>query len=240
MTLMFCVTRNLYNIVPATLESLFQTNPNVERVYLFIEDDEFPYELDPRVELVNLNKMTQYLSKESPNYDTIFSHMSFVRCYASKYLLEDKILYVDIDTLFMKDISELWNIDFEGNLLCVVPEDKNRGGAYRHVTSEYSDPYFNTGVCLLNLEGLREEGIDDEILEVINTRKLPYPDQDALNIVCKNRVKFISNKFNNCRFTGGEPGVWNIIHTTPFKAWDPNCVHNKLWREYDSYKKEKI
>lgn len=238
MTLMFCITRNLYDVAPATLESLFQTNQNVERVYLFIEDDEFPYELDPRVRVVNLDKMTPYLSEKSPNYNTVFSRMSFVRCYASKYLLEDKVLYVDIDTLFIRDISELWNTDFEGNLLCVVPEDKNRGGAYRHVTREYSDPYFNTGVCLLNLKALRDEGMDDEVLEIINTCQLPYPDQDALNIACKGRVKYISNRFNNCRFTGGEPGMGAIIHTTPFKAWDKNCVHNKLWTKYDGWKKK--
>lgn len=238
MTLMFCVTRNYYEYTPATLESLFETNPKVERVYLFIEDDVFPYELDPRVEVVNLHKMNQYLLPTSPNYKTPYSIMTFVRCYVSKYLIEDKIIYVDIDTLFTGDISELWNTDLEDNYLCAVPEKQDRSRFLTHLTSEYSDPYFNAGVIMLNLKKIREEGTDDFIMEIINSRQLPYPDQDALNIVCKGKVKYVSNKFNNCRYTGGEPGVWNIIHTTPFKAWDPNCVHNKLWRKYDSYKKE--
>ena len=168
MTLMFCATRNLYDKIPATLESLFQTNKDVERVYLFIEDDEFPFDLDPRVEVVNLNRMTQYLLPSSPNFNTVFTKMSFVRCYVSKYLLEDKILYADVDVLFLRDISDLWNIDFEDNLVCAVAETPERIRCVPHITNEFASPYFNSGVTLLNLRVLREEARDDEIIKIIN------------------------------------------------------------------------
>lgn len=238
MTLMFCATRNFYEYTPATLESLFQTNSNVERVYLFIEDDTFPYELDPRVEVVNLHKMEQYLRKDSPNYNTPYSIMTMVRCYVSKYLIEDKIIYVDIDVLFMGDITPLWEIDMGDNLICAVPEDQSRARCLMHLTRDYAQPYFNAGIVMLNLRAIRDEGRDDWLMELLNSKQFPYPDQDVLNIVCKDRVIYLPNKYNNCIYTGGEPGMGVIVHMTPHKAWNPNCVYNKLWNKYNSYTKE--
>jgi len=238
MTLMFCATKNFYEYTPATLESLFQTNPNVERVYLFIEDDIFPYELDPRVEVINLHKMEQYLDKDSPNYNTPYSIMTMVRCYVSKYLIEDKIIYVDIDVLFTGDITSLWEIDMGDNLVCAVPEDESRTRYLMHINNDYARPYFNAGVIMLNLRAIRDEGKDDWLMEMLNSKHFPYPDQDVLNIVCKNRIIYLPNKYNSCIYTGGAPGSGVIIHMTPDKAWNYDSVYNKLWKKYDSYKKE--
>ena len=109
MIVAICCTRNWYIYLATELYALFKHN-KVKKVYLFIEDDEISYLKDKRVEFININKTPKYITKQSPNYNTKYSKMSYIRCYFSKILNEDKILYIDADAIVIDDIKNLWNM----------------------------------------------------------------------------------------------------------------------------------
>ena len=88
MIICMCCTRDWYFYVAVELYALFKNN-NVKKVYLFIEDDKIPYITDKRVEFINYNNLEEYITKESPNYKTKYSRLSYLRCCFSKILKED-------------------------------------------------------------------------------------------------------------------------------------------------------
>lgn len=79
--------------------------------------------------------------------------MVLARCWLSKILTEDKILYLDIDTLVLNDLTDLWNINITNYALAGWPEDPNIGASS---VKKSMNGYINAGVILMNLKFIRE------------------------------------------------------------------------------------
>lgn len=223
-TVMFSITRNLYEYAPGVIQNLIDTNPLVYRIYLFIEDDEFPYKLDKRVRTININNCPKFI-KGGPNEGNPWTYMAYTRCFVSQILLEDKIIYLDLDLYFNKGLDKLWNTDFEGNYLCGVAESTS--------TIHDNKGYINTGVLLLNLRAMRENHIDIKICKLIQNKKLHFPDQDAINKICKGKIKYISRSFNITDTTYKSPtyGISPVVfHTTFPKLWNRDSNFYKKWK----------
>lgn len=119
----------------------------------------------------------------------------------------DKVLYLDADTLIMRDISPLFEINIEDNYLgvthdCEIVRMSNLDG------TEYSDyftktlgvkieNYFQAGVMLVNLTQMRQDSITEKLLSALIKIGTPkFVDQDILNMVCQNKVKFIPQNWD--------------------------------------------
>lgn len=119
----------------------------------------------------------------------------------------DKVLYLDADTMIMKDISPLFNIDINGYYLGVT-HDCEIVRASNFIGTKYSnyfiktlnvDPtnYFQAGVMLVNLKKMREDNITDKLLDALERIGTPkFVDQDILNTVCRDKVLFIPQNWN--------------------------------------------
>ena len=118
MVIVLCCTRNWYIHLATVIYAILKHN-KVKKIYLFIEDDDIPYLDYKEIEFININKTKEYITKDSPNYNTKYSKMSYIRCYFTKLLKCDKILYVDVDTLVTDNIEELWNIDLKDNVIII-------------------------------------------------------------------------------------------------------------------------
>ena len=103
-------TRNVYGDIIPSLKSLL-INSDVDKVYLLIEDDEFPYELPDCVETINVSGQP-YFRHDGPNYSTIpWTWMTMMRAALWDLFPDlDVILSLDNDTIIDKDISELWDL----------------------------------------------------------------------------------------------------------------------------------
>ena len=226
-TVMFSITRNLYEYAPAVIQNLVETNPRVYRIYLFIEDDEFPYPIDKRVRIININDYPQYISK-GPNMNKTRKKMAFTRCFVSKLLLEEKILYFDLDLFFYGGLERLWGIEFDGNYMCGVIE--------ANAVSHSKKDYINTGVLLMDLRAMHLNHVDYDICKFIESKKLTFPDQDAINSVCAGRIKFINHSFNNSKITkkGEDENIpLTISHVSQIKPWDKRSNFYWKWKAYD-------
>ena len=113
-----------------------------------------------------------------------------------------KIIYLDADLLFHRDIKELWNIDISNYSLAAKKDIIFDNGIHLpkfiqegHVSK---DRYFNSGVLLMNLEKIREKG---DLLEMTHEflRKYPrtsLPDQDALNYYLNSSTLLLDESWN--------------------------------------------
>lgn len=185
---------------------------SVEKIYFLIEDDTFPEKLPPIVETINVSGQ-QFFPQRGVNFRTPFSYMSLLRVCYTKILPEsvDKILQLDVDTIVTDDIDELWDVDLEGKWFAAVLEDKS---TYK----PFGPVYYNIGVTMFNLKQIREEFADDLMIYTLNTRKMPYIDQDAWNMYWQTKAVQIPGRFNESRVThvSDRPAV---VHYAGIKNW---------------------
>jgi lipopolysaccharide biosynthesis glycosyltransferase len=111
-----------------------------------------------------------------------------------------RALYIDVDTLILDDLSELWESELEGALVGAVLDDLDQRIRFDSPGLE-SVPrvrnYFNAGILLIDLDRWRSEKIAEKALAYLagNPRTM-FWDQDALNVVCDGRWKRLDGKWN--------------------------------------------
>lgn len=229
MKIVMCSTRNWYIHLKTVIYALMKNN-KVDKIYLFIEDDEISYLKDERIEFINVNRISEYITSDSPNYNTKYTKLSYLRCYFSKILKEDKILYLDVDTLVVDNIDELWNLDLEDNVIAGVHES---GEWNKHLmTYGLDDTYINSGVLLIDLKKIREEKLDDSMIYLLNHNKYAFPDQDVINLICRNRIKHISNIYNSSETTGIVDNAKILHYIRGNKGWIKSSPRSDIWFKY--------
>ena len=184
-------TRNLYEQMNVALKSLL-VNTQMDRVYLMIEDDEFPFPVPENVHPVNVSEQDYFLPG-SPNYNSPWSYMTMLRCALATMLPDEKkVLWLDCDTIVNDDISDLFEMDGNGYYYAGVIEPAKSKDIFR---------YINAGVLLCNLELLRGMCKEQEMIAFLNVCKLPWVDQDIINLLCQGRIRVIESIYNSNAFT---------------------------------------
>ena len=200
-------TRNLYKGMVSACKSLL-ANSDVDKIYLLIEDDEFPYELPDCIETINVSNQT-YFRKSSPNMQSTFTYMAMMRAtFALMFPQYDRILSLDVDTIVVDDISILWDAPLDRYYFCASPEwHRTRNGKI----------YTNIGVCMYNLAKLRD-GKAQEVIDELNSIRYPYLEQDVFNYRCQGYILPMQGDYNANEWVkhGEHP---KIIHYAGIKEW---------------------
>jgi lipopolysaccharide biosynthesis glycosyltransferase len=99
----------------------------------------------------------------------------------------ERVLYLDGDTLALDSLAPLWETHMGDHLVAAVTNVFVRDPVVRALPAELGlgrlDAYFNSGVLLLNLEEMRVDGTTAKLRDFALSRRLMFPDQDALNAV---------------------------------------------------------
>ena len=93
----------------------------------------------------------------------------------------ERIIYLDCDTLVFKDLSEMYNLDFNGNYYLGYPfhnADMLDKFGIKVIN------YINGGVLLINIEKLIKNNKDFGLIEFVikNNHRLYFLEQDAINV----------------------------------------------------------
>mgnify|MGYP002522379107 CR=1 FL=1 len=176
----------IYRQMMTAAKSLLLHN-EVDRVY-FLTDSDFPYELPDVIECVNVHSQ-QIFSRSGPNIHRHYGYMTLMRAALTKvFQQEDRVLLLDPDTIVVDDISPLWDMCLDGYYFAAVQETRNN--------THEEKPYWNAGVMLQNLDKLRRDGMDDKIIEMINTAHYHHLEQDILNLLCRGRIITLPSEYN--------------------------------------------
>lgn len=112
----------------------------------------------------------------------------------------ERILYVDSDTIVTAPLLPLWETPLGDALLGAVPNPMYPFmPPYPQQRLGITAPagYFNSGVLLMDLAAMRRDGFTDRVRQC--ARENPdfvYPDQDALNVVCRGRWRALHPRWN--------------------------------------------
>jgi len=219
-------TRNLYEQMVWAAKSLI-ANSSVDKVYFLIEDDDFPYEIPPIIETVNVR---EYADKVFPdtgvNAGTHFTKFALVRiCYPELFPDVGKIVQLDVDTVCVDNVDGLWDVDLEGRWFAAVEETLSGYNPYA------ADQYFNVGVAVFNLEQMRADNAQDMLVRFINEVKANCVEQDALNFhgSIMHKIAELPTRFNENRACGYTDNP-AIVHFIGYMDWQTNP--NLPRREY--------
>ncbi|EDZ3577055.1 glycosyltransferase family 8 protein, partial [Salmonella enterica] len=140
-----------------------------------------------------------------------------------------KILYLDCDIICHDSLSELVNVNLEGEIAGVILDSPDMQVRVKKLDYGVDfNGYFNAGVMLINNDEWRKNNVTQESLSMINSGKIfRYADQDVLNILLNGKVKYLQRKFNNkttlsVNFDAEAKNIDNTIimhYVTPNKPW---------------------
>lgn len=172
----------------------------------------------------------------------VFTLTIYFRLFIASFFSEyDKAIYLDSDIVVAGDISKLYNTDLGENLLGVVQDYsiENIAPLVSYVKNVVSVPikrYFNSGVLLMDLKGLRNAGVSEKFLYLLNKYHFETvaPDQDYLNFICNGKVHYLEPVWNRMA-TGGriQDDCPMLIHYNLYqKPWLMSAVpyEDDFWK----------
>lgn len=202
MNLLFCINRNFVPLLIHCVQSVIKSGTVSQYQIYILHSDLTEQDQNKISRCIGTRAEFHFISvdpeifagfPETERYPT----QIYYRLAAPLLLPEelDRVLYLDVDTVVINPLDELYIEPFEGNyfLACthtrkfLTEFNKLRLGVHKDV------PYVNTGVMLYNLTALRERIHLEEIQEYA-TRKMRsflLPDQDILMALYGDKVKLV-------------------------------------------------
>lgn len=213
MIVCYACTRELYDKMPTAVNSLLTNNKNAT-VYIICEDDSIDGCHGKNINFINIKNHELPLYVSSPNCGTSFSIMEFYRLLIPELIKEDKVLYLDADTIVDDSLEDLFNLNINNYYCAAVRETFDREV---HVTAEY----INSGVMLYNNKKIIEDNLIQKAFDLLNKNYYFYPNQDVISILCENKIKYIDSGYNYSPvFIKEEPKKIYIRHF---------CWYEKPW-----------
>jgi len=143
--------------------------------------------------------------------------------------MPEKILYLDIDMMANKDISELYNTDITEYEYAAVRE--------KYGSKIIRPDYINAGMLLINMNKIKETKLLEKARNLIKTKKLIFADQDAI-FWSTTKKKLLPRKYNEQAFFNKKSTVichfckrmlwFPYPHTENYKQWQIEEVHKVL------------
>ncbi|MBO5850988.1 MAG: glycosyltransferase family 8 protein [Clostridia bacterium] len=133
----------------------------------------------------------------------------------------DKAIYLDCDTIVLGDISKLYAYSLNDEIVGGVTDGiVSSNEVFKEYCSEVlgvdAKNYFNAGVILINLKKFREENYFEKFCALLKEYKFSVAqDQDYLNVLCKDKVKYL-------------PYSWNVMPVGKEGSKKPNLIHYNL------------
>ena len=170
-----------------------------------------------------------------PNEGAYCSPYTLIRLFADEFeTIPDKLLYLDADILFQRDVHLLWDVDTEGYEYAAA---RDHYGKYLICPN-----YINAGVLLFNMKKARETGLFKKARAILQKKKLTFADQSAL-IRSTTKIKVLPQRFNDQKFLHKHTVVRHFSkrlfwlpypHTENIKQWQVEKVRKVFgYRQFD-------
>lgn len=170
-----------------------------------------------------------------------YSKTIYYRLFIPKLFPEiKKAIYLDADVVLVEDIANLYDIDLSDNMVGAVMDEvvanEQSFRDYSRVSLGLRDytRYFNSGVLLMNLEELRKVELEKTFFFVFNQYdfKTIAPDQDFLNVICKDKVLYLDAGWDKMPIENPEFNEKDL-HLIHYNMFEKPCYYNNiLYEEY--------
>ena len=109
----------------------------------------------------------------------------------------ERLVYFDSDTLITGALDEIVLMDMKDYPLAMVLDSLVRGHK-KHLNLSKDAFYYNSGVIVFQMDKFRENKCTEQIVRHVKKVRAGYPnpDQDLLNVVCRDQILTLSPGYN--------------------------------------------
>lgn len=138
----------------------------------------------------------------SNSYITITAYYRLIMPYILEKMHINKCLYLDTDTLCIRDISTWYTQNLYNKIAFVTKDATSRPFLREHVTCQKlgmkSKQYFNSGILLININEYVRQDIGNKDIELCKEKHFGEMDQGVLNILLEGKVICDNSYAYNC------------------------------------------
>jgi len=179
-----------------------------------------------------------------PTDKSVFPKNTYARLFIPYIVAPEveKVLYLDVDMVLIRDVADLWNEGLDGQMIAGVrdraPIVSHWMGIinYKELGLDPETKYYNAGLMLLNPIEWRKNNITDKVLTCINDNiaYTHYGDQYGLNVVFANQWKELDPRWNCfADSTIEDPFLIHFIVTKPiYTSYSFNEEYKKRFYEF--------
>ena len=128
-----------------------------------------------------------------------FGFTAFGRLFAPELIDEDRLLYIDSDTVINGELSPVFELELSSPYIAAMaPEPTIYPQVRKRLGIPEKEPYFNSGVILMDAAAWRREEILSLALDYMKScgGELEFPDQDILNVILRGRTRPLSQTYD--------------------------------------------
>jgi lipopolysaccharide biosynthesis glycosyltransferase len=134
------------------------------------------------------------------NIPTTIALTAYARLFLTTILPEDidRVLYMDCDTIVNGSLEELFTLSLHDKLAGGVLDTLPDNNAKTSIGLSPTDPYFNSGILLIELKKWKEENIQEEFINYLLAcnGKVHHHDQGIINHVLRDKMFVLPPKYN--------------------------------------------
>ena len=171
------------------------------------------------IRFYDVREMLKPIKKQLPNvfyYGLAAYFRLFIETAFPQY---DKAIYLDCDVVLLEDIAKLYETELGDNLVgAVYEQNTSRNPMFTNYVKDIigiqPHTYFNSGVLVMNLKEFRRFGVQAKFIDMLTTYNFDSlaPDQEYLNVICHDRVKYLPTGWNKHSFPEAPEGPLNLCH----------------------------
>lgn len=205
----FCVDNHYCRAMAGTIASIIANNPEQHftfHVLAFEISEDHQRRLKQLEEMYRVRTELHLLDLASfKQFSHFLGHSHYSLSIFTRLLIPtvlrgqtDRVLYMDADILCFNKVDDMVDMDISDDIAVVVPDAPVTLQRRVAALGLKHNAYFNSGICLINIEKWLAEDITAKVLDCLLNSKtdMRFPDQDALNIVLDGRARYISPKWN--------------------------------------------
>lgn len=169
MNVVYCVTESFIDKIKPSIRSLRKFNKC--SIYVITETDDVDID---NVHVINIKGQEWFTPSNCVNYNNMFTYIGLLKvCYQS-LLPCKKVIHLDADTIVNDSLKPMWDIDLDGKWYAMCQEHRGR---YK----PFGEKYYNAGIMVINLDQLRKDKVQGEMVNYLRTVRQPWCEQDAFN-----------------------------------------------------------
>lgn len=270
MNVVYHATDNYAFITGTSMTSLFENNRDMDEINIYIIEHGYKEETKDRYRKIanKYNRNVFFIPMPDVNKEYELGLTSIKKTWLfdsySRLFLDtilppmDRVLYLDGDTLILKSLKELWEMDLGDNCCAAVLDCV--GEPYYELFGIDKGKYCNSGVILIDLRKWKEAKAADRVRKYVqdNNGYVFFMEQSVFNIVLQGEIAYLPAIYNTSSimqmFTPRQ--LWKMRKPKYFydeseitaAVNDPSIIHmtslfyiiNKPWNEVTNHPNKKL
>ena len=150
----------------------------------------------------DISDKINYVNHKLPNEVTFTKELVYEMIIGEEFPLYNKVIYISLHTDVQFDVSKLFDCTLNNNMIGAFKchsIDKQNKSYIQKVLQMNPHKYCYSDLLVMNLKQWRKRKLLDRFIDVVHFYSFAKAcDQDYINFMTKNKVHYLSNKYELC------------------------------------------